>query len=283
MKRPAVEPVGEVLPSPGHGLDVQIYRSSQGLTAIILARGKTRQISDMGATCGGLAVALAVSIAVLLDTEPLPPEPEPPPLLPVLTPPAPPVASSPPPDSPSSSPPVEDRSPEPVRVRVSLAAAPVITVGLLQAPAFGITSELEIRFGRFSVAGGFFALPSQAFAFAPGQVALDLAAGLLRGCAHVAGDGAAMRLSVCLEPFGGRMRGSGRGFQSDLTSTLPWAAVGTSAIFQQRIWGPLSWGGRAGLLVPLLKTSFMVDNVGTVFTAPPVGGAWDTELRVSIW
>jgi hypothetical protein len=213
MKRPALEPTAEVLASPRRGLDVQIYRSNQGLTAVILARGKTRQISDKGATCGGLAVALAVSIAVLLDSEPLPPEPEPTLLLPVLTPPAPTFAASPLPDA-SSPPPaaVEDRNPEAIHVRVSLAAAPIITVGLLQSPAFGITSELEMRFGRFSLAGGFLVLPSQAFAFAPGQVALDLTAGLLRGCATVVGDGAAMRLSFCLEPFGGSMRGSGRGF-----------------------------------------------------------------------
>jgi hypothetical protein len=133
------------------------------------------------------------------------------------------------------------------------------------------------------VAGGFVALPSQTFAFQGGLVSLDLIAGVLRGCATAAGDGAAMRLSFCLEPYGGIMHGSGRGFQTDLTTTVPWGAVGTSAIFQQRIWGPLSWGGRAGLLIPPLKTSFMVDNVGTAYAAPPVGGAWDTELRVSIW
>jgi hypothetical protein len=288
MKRPALEPAGEVPPGPGRGLDVQIYRSAQGLTAVILARGKTRQISDKGATCGGLTVALAVSIAVLLDTEPLPPEPEPPPLLPVVMPPPAPTSAPPPPDAPPlPAQPVEDGFSDVTRVRVTLSTAPVITVGLLHSPAFGITSEVEVRFGRFSVAGGFLALPSQTFTlapmFAPGQVSLDLTAGLLRGCAMVAGDGAAMRLSFCLEPSGGIMRGVGHGFSTDLTSTLPWVALGTSAIFQQRIWGPLSWGGRAGLLIPLLKTSFMVDNVGTAFAPPPVGGAWDTELRVSIW
>src|SRR6202044_2151878 len=74
MKHPALDPGA---PASGRGLDVQIYRSEVGYTAVIQAAGKTRQLSDRGSTCAGLAAALAVSIAVMLDTEPLPPEPEP--------------------------------------------------------------------------------------------------------------------------------------------------------------------------------------------------------------
>src|SRR5580700_3795505 len=69
MKRPALDPGAS-----GRGLDVQIYRSEAGYTAVIQAGGKTRQLSDRGPTCEGLAAALAVSIAVMLDAEPLPPE-----------------------------------------------------------------------------------------------------------------------------------------------------------------------------------------------------------------
>src|SRR3954469_20154514 len=70
MKRPALEP--REASTPG-GLDVQIYRSEAGYPAVMQAGDKTRQISDQGPTCGGLSAALAVSIAILLDTEPLPP------------------------------------------------------------------------------------------------------------------------------------------------------------------------------------------------------------------
>src|SRR5262245_56141857 len=78
MKRPALDP--DTPPSgPDRGLDVQIYRSEEGYTSVVQSGGKTRQITDRGATCGGLAAALAVSIAVLLDTDPPPPDPEPPP------------------------------------------------------------------------------------------------------------------------------------------------------------------------------------------------------------
>jgi hypothetical protein len=165
----------------------------------------------------------------------------------------------------------------------------VITVGLLQGFAGGVTSEVEVRIRRFTLAMGVLALPGETVDYmgTGRQVKLELTAGLLRACGIVAGD-EPMRFVLCAEPMGGSMRGIGSGFGPDLVSTKPWAAMASSALFQQRIWGPLSWGARAGLVIPLTKISFLVDNtnggtMGTAFTASPVGGAWDAELRVSIW
>ena len=83
MKRPALRPrkdpagPGQERPS----LDVQIYRSEAGYTAVVQTGEKTRQISDKGDTCRGLADAMAITLAILLDTEvpppPLTPEPTP--------------------------------------------------------------------------------------------------------------------------------------------------------------------------------------------------------------
>lgn len=98
MKRPALEPLDEArAPLPPHArgggpqssLDVQIYRSEEGYTAVVQtevaatspqaprgSRLKARQLSDRGATCAGLAAALSITMAILLDTEvPLPPPP----------------------------------------------------------------------------------------------------------------------------------------------------------------------------------------------------------------
>ncbi len=289
MKRPALEPAGAV--APDRGLDVQIYRSEKGFTAVIRAGGKTHQLSDKGAACTSLAVALSISIAVLLDTEPLPPEPEPEPTLPVSAPP-PPVAPQPLPEStiaPFEAPRVEvgaeDQVPEPARrTRVTLSAAPVLTVGLLQAWAGGVTSEVEVRLGRFSASAGILALPGESYATLMGQVSLNLTAGVVRGCGSLTSVENPIRLAACVETYAGTMRGSGQYFPANFTSSLPWAAVGTSALFEQPIWGPLSWGARAGLVIPLLRASFMVDHAGEpAFAAAPVGGAWDAQLRVSIW
>jgi hypothetical protein len=285
MKRPALEPAVEA--PPGRGLDVQIYRSQAGYTAVVQAGGKTRSLSDQGPTCGGLAAALAVSIAVMLDTEPLPPEPEPPPRPEperVALPPLPPLE---PPPAPSPAATARATGPEPLtevhRFKVMLTAGGAITDGLLRPLAGGVTGELEFRFGRFSVAGGVLSLPGQSVDFGAGQVNLSLTAGFIRGCGTVLGDGDALRFALCLEPFGGTIRGEGQGYTPNRSSTLAWAAAGASALFQQRIWGPFAWGARAQLLIPLLKESFFVDNVGAAFTPAPVGGALDAELRVSIW
>lgn len=288
MKRPALAP-GNVSPGPDRGLDVQIYRSDQGLTAVIQASGKTRQLSDKGPTCGALAAALTVSIAVMLDAEPLPPEPEPPP------PPSPstpePLAEPPPPSPSTPEPPpaelppaaLDERVSDVRRFHVSIAASPVVTDGILRPFAAGITSELEIAFGRFSVSGGVLALLGQTVPYAPGQVTLSTNAGFVRGCGRIVGDGESLRLALCVEPLAGVIQGAGQGYRVDRTTSLPWAAAGSSAVFQQRIFGALSWGARAWLVIPLLKQSFLVDNLGTAFTPAPAGGALDVGLRVSIW
>jgi hypothetical protein len=280
MKRPALVPAVEVPAGAEPGLDVQIYKSDQGFTAVIQAGGRTRQLSDKGTTCGGLAVALAVSIAVLLDTEPLTPAPDPP--SPSAVPPAGSPALPLPPEATPLPPPVEDRPVVPRLVRVTLAASPVLTVGLLQGFAGGVSTELEVRVGRFTVSGGVLALPGESIILPGGQVKLELTAGLVRACGIVAGD-EPMRLVLCAEPMGGSMHGEGQGYPASRPSNLPWAAVATSALFQQRIWGPVAWGARAGLAIPLTKNSFAVENGPTVFTAAPVGGVWNAELRVSIW
>jgi hypothetical protein len=105
MKRPALEPLDDARSSlapsvrgaaPLPSVDVQIYRSEEGYTAVVqtevaamaeaapsAARIKTRQLSDKGSTCAGLAAALSITLAILLDTEipPPPSSPEPPPAL----------------------------------------------------------------------------------------------------------------------------------------------------------------------------------------------------------
>jgi hypothetical protein len=279
MKHPALDAAFDLPPGSDSGLDVQIYRSGQGFTAVIQAGGKTRQLTDNGANCAGLAGALAVSIAVILDTEPPPPPPEPPPATSPRARVSHPAPTPEPPEVPLHD---TDAEPPPPRVRISLAAAPVLTVGILQGFAGGITSEVEARIGRFIVAGGVLALPGQSFAFQGGQVSLDMTAGILRGCGIVAGD-EPLRFVLCLDPMAGTVRGNGTGFSSNRSATLPWASLATSALFQQRIWGRLSWGARSELVIPLVKTSFLSDNGATAFAAAPVGGAWNIELRVSIW
>ncbi len=279
MKQPALQPAVEGAPEAARGLDVQIYRSDQGFTAVIQAGGKTRQLSDKGATCRSLAGALAVSISVLLDNDPLPPAPEDP---------APHRRRRPrtgafrttswdaPPEPPA------EEAVVPLRPRIIVVAAPVITVGLLQSWAGAVTSEIDIRLGRFSVSGGVLVLPGQTITSDSGtQIGLDLTLGMIRGCGSVA-DRETLRLSLCVTPYVGAIHGETKSLAVNQTSTSPWVGAGTSFAFEQKIWGPLSWGARAELVIPLDKWQFKVDNT-TVFSPAPAAGTWDAELRVSIW
>lgn len=270
MKRPALAPAE----ASDRGLDVQIYRSDKGYTAVVQADGKTRRISDAGPSCGGLAAALSVSIAVMLDSEPLLPEPEPAPR-PVESP-------APPPPRQVVSPPAERCPVEERSFHADLALEPALTGGLLDGFAAGVTADLELRFGRFSVGGGVLALPSQTIVYEGGTVNLSLTTGLLRLCATPFGD-AARRVALCAEPYAGMIRGFGQGYRVDRTSSRPWAALGASALFTQRLVGPLSLGVRGWLVIPVQKQSFLVDNVGTAFAPAPVGGALSVGIRVSIW
>ncbi len=118
MKRPALRPrkdpggSGKERPS----LDVQIYRSEAGYTAVVQTGEKTRQISDKGATCRGLADAMAITLAILLDTEVPPPEPEPPP----------PAATTPEP-KPTEAKPASDEKPKPAPAPAPTALTPPFT------------------------------------------------------------------------------------------------------------------------------------------------------------
>ena len=287
MKRPALSPAADTGSAADRGLDVQIYKSEAGFTAVIQAGGKTRQLSDKGPSCGGLAAALAVSIAVMLDAEPLPPVPEPPPPAP-LPEPVPVTRALP---SPRPSRPLDERPSDVRRFRVSVSVSPVLTDGVLRPFAGGVTADLDFRFGRFSVAGGVLALPGQTIDYSPGKVTLSLTSGVLRGCvAPVTLGGSvfthedeSIRFALCVDALAGAISGRGVGYASDRSSTLPWAAAGASAVFTQRLTGPLSWGARAWLVIPLLRQSFLVDNLGAAFSPSPVGGALDVGLRVSIW
>src|SRR5262249_17487200 len=160
--------------------------------------------------------------------------------------------------------PVDERPSEGRRFRVAIAVSPVLTDGVLRPFAGGVSTEVEFRFGRFAVAAGAFVLPGQTITYPPGQVSVSLTTGIFRGCVapvsmggwQMIGEDESIRFSLCLDTLAGALRGVGQGYKPDRTSSLPWAAAGASALFTQRIWGPLSWGSRAWLVIPLVKQSF---------------------------
>jgi hypothetical protein len=310
MKRPALRPRTDVA-TPGKerpSLDVQIYRSESGYTAVVQTGEKTRQITDKGATCRGLANALAITLAILLDTEVPPPAPEPTPP-PEPPPPAPfaPIGpaiprvdatpiSTPTPAEPA---PIEPFPAPPRTFRVVAGAGATAATGLLTRLALGGTGHIGLGIGRvFSVEAGFLVLPTQTVPYAgkvKGAVAsaaptidLQLTSALFRLCATARLVTDDTRAGLCAGALVGTIRGEGHGFVTNQSATDPWIAGNLGAILEQQLFWRLSLVTRASVYIPILRRSFTVDNVDAAsdpqaFSPASVGAGLDAELRLSIW
>lgn len=310
MKRPALRPRTDAA-TPGKdrpSLDVQIYRSEAGFTAVVQTGEKTRQITDKGATCRGLADALAITLAILLDTEVPPPAPEPP--APPEAPP--PVAFAPrlpamplvdatptPTPVPAEPAPIEPFPLPPRTFRVVAGAGATAATGLLTRLALGGTGHVGLGIGRvFSVEAGFLVLPTQTVPYAgkvkgaassaAPTVDLQLTSALFRLCATARLVTEETRAGLCAGALVGTIRGEGRGFVTNQSATDPWIAGNLGAILEQTLFWRLSLVTRASVYIPILRRSFTVDNVDTAsdpqaFSPASVGAGLDAELRLSIW
>lgn len=302
MGRPALDPGSARARLPaGPALDVQIYRSEEGFTAVVQTGKSTRQLSDKGASCAGLGEALSITLAILLDELPPPPP----------APPAPaPTPSPPPPAAPPASPPVAavtappSPAPAPAFTGLSLGASALSTVGTLAHPvSFAGSASLTLTLGRFfAVEAGALIFPTQTVPFpyavkrpaddttptSAQSVDLSLATGLLRGCVTFPLAAAGPRLGGCLGLLAGALHAQGQGFFVDKSSTDPWVAAEGAALFEHRLVWRLSLVTRAALLVPLARRALQVNDVldparSTAFSPSPVGAALDLGLRLSIW
>jgi hypothetical protein len=312
MGRPAVTPGASSGPpstSSTPTFDVQIYRSEQGFTAVVQAGTSTRTLSDRGPRCAGLADALSITLAILLDE--LPPPPASPPASP---PPSTPAPSAPPPEppsreAPSAPPPAPAASTTPATIPprstgLAFGVSILPSIGTLAHPvSVGISGALTLSLGRFfAVEAGALAFPTQTIAFpyavkrplgdttptSAQSVALTVAAGLARGCAGAPVTARGTRVGACAGLLAGALLGQGRGFVVDKRSTDPWIAAEGSVLVEQ----PLVWRivlvSRASLLVPIVRRTLEVSDVldpsrSTAFAPSPVGGALDLGLRLSIW
>src|SRR5262245_53241203 len=159
----------------GVAFEVQILKSDDGYTAIVLAAGKSRQIADPGPACESLASALALTLAILLDAGEAPPVPPPPP-------------PPPPPPRPAPAPlllPLPPLPPAPPYVGPRLLVAPFVAVteGLAGSvvPAVALAADVRVV-APLSILAGFTWMPSQDFPLPPGRVEVQLLYGQIAAC-----------------------------------------------------------------------------------------------------
>jgi len=306
MKRPALRPRTKIADAgqPPPSLDVQIYRSEAGYTAVVQTGEKTRQITDKGSNCKGLADAMAITLAILLDTEiPPPPAPPTPAAEPTPAPPTPAIApieaakdaTTPPsrtlPDAPFTAP--------PRLFRVVAGAGATVATGLLTPLSIGGTGYAGIGIGRvFSLEVGFLVLPTQTVPYAgkvlgaatnaAPRVDVQLTSALFRLCATARLVSEETRAGLCAGALVGTIHGEGQGFRVNLSATDPWVAANLGAVVEQTLFWRLSLVTRAAVYVPLLRRSFTVADVDPTsdpraFSAAPIGATLEAELRLSIW
>ena len=249
--------------------DIQVFRGTEGYTAIVRAHAGMRQISDRGGTCVGLSEALALTLAILLDSEPA--------SAPLPTPRAPVIAAAPRP-----SPPVA-LIPERLAISMSL----VETAGVLGTLATGMTGEAEFRAGWFVLGLGALWLPSYVAELPPGEVDLTLFAVSLRACAAFGPSaGSTTSVALCFQPMGGGIGATSSGYAVDGSATRAYFAMGGAVVAQGSILGPLGYSARAGFIVPVRTQAFQIENLEpetVVYESFPVGAILGAGLRLTIW
>ncbi len=232
--------------------EVHFLRADSTYTAVLQAGGRARQLSsEAGAICDELVGAVALTVAILLDSKPAPP-PAPAPAAPAPTPA--PVAPSPPP------PPLQAP-----RGDVSLELGAAGTVGMLDPFRPAATADVSLRRSAWSAGLGAVWLPRQDIELTSGAVSVGLVAATARGCATILGELDGTRLSACAVSLFGAVHGMGKGFVQDREASAPWLAVGGSAIAEGTLFGgtrtrTFGWAARATLLAPVVRARITVER-----------------------
>ncbi len=256
--------------------NVAITRDAARLAATIRVSGANageRTIVDRGDTCQGLARALAVTLAILLDEERRAREES------VEAP-----VNPPPPQAP----PQRDTAP-PVRVPRSSERAVTIgaragggaLLGVLPQPgAMGVV-EATFGVGRWSLQAGAIGAPAVAARVGIGEVDVSAIAGRVSGCGGISSDPRALTAGICAVVAVGAVEGAAHGYDTNDTRTRAWVAAGSALFGAGPIASPLTWWGKAGFLVPIVPQGFDVRGVGPVFVPPAAGGSLEMGIGVT--
>lgn len=266
---------------------IAVDRVPQGFSASIRATGRRRgerTLTDEGLDCAGLGEALVTMLVIVLDPRTSAVTIE------IPTPSTSPSAGLPAPPPPEEGPPPEeDEAPRGITpsalsgLRVDAHASLALTRGLLPETAGGASGSLRLRTRRpFSLAPGLLYVFDQERSFPPGTVAVSLLSGSLSGCFLPLDRPQLPRLSVCLTPMAGALRGSGRGYEAPRSVTRPWVAVGAGAQIDGDLLGPLGWTLGGSVIAPLTREKLAIGGLGLVHDPPVIAFVGTLGLRVSL-
>jgi hypothetical protein len=218
-----------------------------------------RELRKPGDSCGPLAEAVTVVLALVFDLAP----PESPA---VLAPkPPPPAASLPPPPPPPAAPPA--RSEFALGVGVSAGAAD----GLLGSSVVGtVGGGVRPTFGRWELSATALWAPGRTLDYLDATVHLSLLAGRLEACGWLSRAVAHPNLGFCLGALVGALRGRGHGFDRDLPANEPWVAFEGGAVARLPLGARWSIRAAISALATTGRHEFTVGGAGTAFES----GTW---------
>jgi hypothetical protein len=280
MGHPALAPSDDAAPgdaAPSEGVyNVHVARGGLYTASITTPSGAERDLSDPGPGCSGLADAVALTLAILLDPEGRAPAPH-----------APTPAK---PAKKDSKPAPARRAPAPKPERVAWLSARALgggALGVLSSAVPAAWGEIDARPSRLLSLGAGVLVPassSAAFGPSPGQVDFALVAGYLRLCGPEIGPARAL-VRVCLQPMLGSVRIAGSGYsQRNETSRPIWGALGLGASLDVALAGPLGLVVDAtGLVAGRTEYTVKGPDAPAPGTLPRLGAILGAGLRVSIF
>lgn len=230
------------------------------------AKPGERLLSDRGPNCRSLGDAVAVAIAMLLDSEMARDE-----SMPIE---APSLVS----DLRISSASVYPRERRGAGIPIQVAVQGGTSWGFVR----GATPTYELGVGRVTQsrlmlelgAMGWF---TQSVRYDVGEVSVGLLALTLRGC-RVWGQ--SWQVAPCAALALGRLHGIGHGFDESNSTNLVYAATGASVLFAREVSGPLQVALHGMAWIPLTEQSLAIKDLGTAWKPAPI---WlGIALRVAV-
>ncbi|HMI86707.1 MAG TPA: hypothetical protein VK550_21590 [Polyangiaceae bacterium] len=236
---------------------VTFARTDDRLSATIRTEGgsSVRNLEHDGANCSALGHAVALTLALLMDSA-VEPKKE-------VDPPPPPPAASPVatavPRPPASSPRRE--------MTMSLAVAGLAGVMRPASPALSFDVGMSFAPLRLSV-GALWGLP-QTLQIGPGNVHENLLGGFARICVP-AWERSGLRFDACSGALAGAVTAEAEGVTRNERRTRPWIALPFEAALAG--WSaPVGWEISLAGFVPLRRPDFTIDGLGTAYRSPPIG------------
>ena len=226
----------------GTGFEAQVHLTG--------AKQGERLLTDTGESCAPLAQAVAVTLALVMDSRPTPATPRA--VVPLLQ----------------------------SRGTLSLGLGP--TLGLVPSAGMAFSAALGVTWPRWSVHAGGVYWQTREAVLGSGHVTVRLAAANVLLCRWRVGK-PNLHLEACAAGAAGWLSGQGQDYPVSSQAGFFWSAFGAAMRLGGQLGERWLWAVSAEGLVPLSQRSFSVGNLGVAYQTDRVGGLAQLHLGTRLW